>query len=288
MKKDKKLLSYEEGKKLFDKLSLDTLDSIDLLYDAAEQESPTSFSVIFDKKYEEEVNKGNFEGRNEITRGTRIDNFDITEITDKFDELTKKERKYIMLLIEVAIDKINPDQPEFKIIPKLAECVKTYAETVKNETTILSCGMTIGDLEHFFKKFNLAELEVLEPVLVYNDHPDIEEIRKIKEKVHNTKIMEASKPGSYRARSTRNSVRINDLQRKNYKLTNKELGLFHDLVEITASYLDSIELYEEEYQSQNEEFDACYYPLSDQVYSLLDSIEEELKNRGIGPEEYIK
>ena len=76
MKKDKKLLSYEEGKKLFDKFSLDTLDSIDLLYDAAEQESSTSFSVIFDKKYEEEVNKGNFEGRNEITRGTRIDNFD--------------------------------------------------------------------------------------------------------------------------------------------------------------------------------------------------------------------
>ena len=288
MKKDKKLLSYEEEKKLFDKFSLDTLDSIDLLYDAAEQESPTSFSVIFDKKYEEEAKKGNFEGRNEITRGTRIDNFDITEITDKFDELTKKERKYIMLLIEVAIDKINPDQTEFKIIPKLAECVKTYAEAVKNETTILSCGMTIGDLEHFFKKFNLAELEVLEPVLVYNDHPDIEEIRKIKEKVHNAKIMEASKPGSYRARSTRNSVRINDLQRKNYKLTNKELGLFHDLVEITAGYLDSIELYEEEYQSQNEEFDACYYPLSDQVYSLLDSIEEELKNRGIGPEEYIK
>ena len=85
MKKDKKLLSYEEEKKLFDKFSLDTLDSIDLLYDAAEQESSTSFSVIFDKKYEEEVNKGNFEGRNEITRGTRIDNFDITEITDKFD-----------------------------------------------------------------------------------------------------------------------------------------------------------------------------------------------------------
>ena len=60
MKKDKKLLSYEEEKKLFDKFSLDTLDSIDLLYDAAEQESPTSFSVIFDKKYEEEA-LANFE-----------------------------------------------------------------------------------------------------------------------------------------------------------------------------------------------------------------------------------
>lgn len=271
MKKNKTTLNYEEGKELFNKFNLDTLDSIDLLYDITKEESPTAFSVVYDKKYNFEVANGNFEGMNEYTYGTKLDNFNITEIIIKLPELDKKEIKYIMKLINKTINTINPDQEEMKIIPKLAEFIKAYASFKQIQMEVLPCGMSREELEHFFKKYNFAELNEFNTIIGYTDLEDKEEIKKIKEKIDKEKV--APTDWLYESASKK-PLKLPDLQRKNYRLTNKELKFFHVLVESAAGYLESLRDFEEEYQAIYEDFTSDCFPI-DQMAELLDAIELE-------------
>ena len=271
MKKNKTTLNYEEEKNLFNKFNLDTLDSIDLLYDITKEESPTAFSIVYDKKYNFEVVNGNFEGMNEYTYGTKLDNFNITEIINKLPELDKKEIKYIMKLINKTINTINPNQEEMKIIPKLAGFINAYASFKQIQMEVLPCSMSREELEHFFKKYNFAELNEFNIILGYTDLEDKEEIKKIKEKVDKEKV--APTDWLYNSAS-KEPLKLADLQRKNYRLTNKELEFFHDLVESAAGYLESFRDFEEEYQAIYEDFTSDCFPI-DQMSELLDAIELE-------------
>lgn len=276
--KSKKNLNYEEQKQLFGKFDYNTLDALEILYDVSKTEVPTSFSVVINKKYQ--AIKDEFEGMNEYTYNTRLDNFDISEITRKLPELDKKEIKYIMDLINDALNSINPDQQEMVLIPKVAECIKKYGELKLYQMEVLPCGMSREELEHFFDKYNIIELEHFNTILDFTDSIDKEEIRKVKEKIENKKMILNQKmvAGNIASPVINNNIKLPDLQRKNYKVTNKELEFFHDLVERAAGYLESIRDFEEEYQAIYEDFASDCYPI-DQMAELLDAIELEQATR---------
>ena len=272
--KSNNLLSFEEQKKLFERYSVDTLESLDLIYDIIREDTPLSFSIIFDKKYEE--NKDNYEGRNEYTYGTRLSNFDISEITNSLNDLSDQELAFISIPIQKAISTINPDQEEIKITPKLIEFEKAQQASLTNRFTPIYKGMLLKDIKNFFSKFSLSGLEYFDNILDYCNHDRIYDIRRVKNEALDIKYKKYK--NNVMTIPTVKNFNLTQFKSTLSSLTDREMEFLHELVENAAMYLFCIQEYSDYYKEENEDFDLNDYPIKD-INELLDSIEKEQDKR---------
>lgn len=268
--KSNNLLSFEEQKKLFERYDVYTLESLDLIYDIIREDTPLSFSIIFDKKYEE--NKDNYEGRNEYTYGTRLSNFDISEITKSLNDLSDQELAFISIPIQKAISTINPDQEEIKIIPKLIEFEKVQQASLNNRFTPIFKGMLPKDIKNFFSKFSLSGLEYFDNILDYCNHDRINDIRRVKNEALDTKYKKYK--NNVMTIPTVKNFNLTQFKSSLSSLTDREMEFLHELVENAAMYLSCIQEYSDYYKEEIEDFDLNNYPVKD-MNELLDSIEKE-------------
>lgn len=275
MVKSNSLLDLDGQKKLFNRYNIDTLDSIDLIYDIIGENTPIGFNIIFDKKYEE--NRDNFEGMNEYTYGTRVDNFDISEIINSLKDLTDEEFAYITRPLFKAISTINPNDEEKTILPKLAEFQTSQSNEVAKRFTPIYEGMLLKDIKSFFLKFSTAALESFDNILDYTNHERLADIKRVRDEA-----FESNK----RKYQNNPVTSLNNIDAFKFymfagnldKLNNLELDFFHDLVENASMYLDCIQEYSDYYKEEIEDFNLEKYPIK-QMKELLDTIKKEKERR---------
>ncbi len=81
-------MNIEEAKKFFNKFSLESLESIDLILPNNDPIINGAFISVYNKKFEEQ--RDEYEGMNEYDYITRMQNFNIKEI-DNIDNFEKEE-----------------------------------------------------------------------------------------------------------------------------------------------------------------------------------------------------
>lgn len=167
MKKGKK---YFEMKVLFDTLTLEDLESLYVLIGLTkdyDKEVRDALNSAYVRKYEERVNSGDYEGRNEYDNLTAIHNFSLTNIMNIFDLMTQTELNELCKLVCKSYgtilekDKAGEDPIENEIRPELEMFIKKYnrrkaakkmfEKLDRNDQVMLSmamdlsCGFDIGD-----------------------------------------------------------------------------------------------------------------------------------------------
>lgn len=275
MVKSNSLLDLDGQKKLFNRYNIDTLDSIDLIYDIIGENTPIGFNIIFDKKYEE--NRDNFEGRNEYTYGTRIDNFDISEITNSLEDLSDEEFAYITRPLFKAISTINPNDEEKIILPKLAEFQTSQSNEVAKRFTPIYKEMLLKDIKSFFFKFSTATLENFDSILDYTNHEQLDDIKRVRDEAYES-IKRKYRNNPVASLSNTDNFKFYMFAGNLDKLNDLELGFFHNLVETASMYLDCIQEYSDYYKEEIEDFNLEEYPVK-QMSELLDTIEKEKERR---------
>lgn len=278
MKENKKELNlkYEEIKKLFERYDMYTLDSIDLISkfvnDYELKDTNLAFINVYNKKYQE--NKDNLEGRNEYDYITRVLNFNIDEIINSMEDLSKEELKYLNDLVKSAICYIKENKIESSILPKLKEFMVYHDKELINYLKPTIDYLNEEEIKEYFNKYSVTELElydlILENVKTYN----VRDIKRIKKKVYEEKYKVLT--DEFEVGMLPIGITVEVLSRKDKVLNEKELNFFHDLVEDASNYLDSIQEYENEYKEVCEEFDSGDYPVV-AMSNLLDSIETDKK-----------
>lgn len=276
--KTSNVLSFEEQKRLFERFSANTLESLDTLYYYILDENlPLSLKIISQQKYEE--NAENYNGRQEITEDLLFQWFDISEIIESLNDLSDEELTYISSPIIRAISKIDPTGKNLAITPKLLEFEKVQQEVLTKRVTPISNGMLPKDVKNFFKKFSLVGLEHFDEILDYTHHERIDDIRRVKNEALGIKHKKYTN-NSTTTISSVDHFKLTNLKAAFSSLTDRELDFFHELVEDATLFLDSVQEYESEYKAINEEFDSREFPYK-QVSELLDEIEKEQGSRSI-------
>jgi len=278
MKENKKELNlkYEEIKKLFERYDMYTLDSIDLILkfvnDYELKDTNLAFINVYNKKYQE--NKDNLEGKNEYDYITRVLNFNIDEIINSIEDLSKEELKYLNDLVKSAVCYIKENKIESNILPKLKEFMVYHDKELINYLKPTIEYLNDAEIKEYFNKYSVTELElydlILENVKTYN----VRDIKRIKKEVYQEKYKVLT--DEFEVGMLPIGITVEVLSRKDKVLNEKELNFFHDLVEDASSYLDSIGEFEDEYKTVCEEFDSGDYPIIP-MSNLLDKIEDDKK-----------
>lgn len=260
---------FKELKKLFNKYDIYTLDSLEILYSVSKQKLPLEFTIIQNKKFEE--NRDEFEGMNEYTYDTRLENFSLDEVIENLPNLTTEELKYITKLITNAIGSINPNQKEISIIPKLTDYIKKYNKEILERMSYVRDNISLSDLKSLFLKFHTYELHAFNDILEFANQDNMLDIKRIKNET----------AGLVFHRRKYNSIKrskyftIKDLIKKISELNNRQLEVLHTFVAEAAMNLNInvnlIELEEEEFEREN----AIYQD----VIEFLTAIEQEQESR---------
>lgn len=280
MIKNKLNLNYDQIKNLLDKYELETLESFDVLLNCVEDyydlnETNNAYINVYRKKYLENIEE--YEGRNEyLSYGMQVNNFDITEMIDKIDELSEDELIYLNTMVNQALKCTKPDAIEAKVLPELLEFRNAQEnKTEKNELPTID-GLSSKDMEDLFNKYDVVELEVFASILKFVVDYDTTEIAKVIEKVYKEKyeLLQAN----YKVGVKPTNFKISDLGKVNELLTENELEFLHTMIENAAMYLDSVETSEHIYKEIFEGFVSQNYPTFEMA-KFLDSIEQEQEER---------
>ena len=271
--KSKITLSFEDQKKLYEKFSVDTLESLDTLYYyVLEEKPPLSFNIVYQKKYEE--NADNYNGRNEIVESVQIANIDISEITNRIDELSDQELRVISEPIYKAIAIIEPGT---ELVPKLLEFEIKHQQVLTDRVTPIAYGMLSKDIKNFFLKFSLVGLENFDEILNYTHHEGLKEIRRVKnealEQKHKKYVNNIAT-----SLSTVHNFRITDLKAVATSLTERELNFFLDLVNSASLVLNDIAKDIDKYKSIDKDFNIADYPVKE-MSELLEALKTEKDSR---------
>lgn len=239
---DKKKLSLEEYKDLFNKYDLYTLDSIGLLMGQSKKMNATAYSaysVVYNKKYEENIEE--FEGRNEYDDLNVLLNFDISEVIDKIDSLSIKQLDYIRNLVDNSLMIIKKQKGfEERITSNLEMFMDKYTEKLLAKPVISTEEDTYTDFEiyRFLRKFNINELSSLGTVLKYETEYDLTDLAKCFKEVQMEK--EEKCRSNFEVPIPTNEVGIRLLKYKLKSLNMKELKLLETFTNDAYMYLDSI------------------------------------------------
>ena len=269
------LLDLNEQKKLFDRYSINTLESLELIYEIIGEDTPIGFDIIFNKKYEE--NRDNYEGRNEYTYGTRLHNFDMSEIMDSLDDLSDQEFAYLTNPLFKALSVIKEDQPEAVLIPKIFAYKMAQEKSLNNRFTPVYKGMLLKDIKSFFFKFSTAALENFDNILDYTNHERLNDIKRVKDEAYDSNIRKY-KNNPVTSLSNISCFKFPMFAGCIERLTDLELDFFHDLVETASMYLDCIQDYSDYYKEEIEDFNLADYPVKE-MRELLNTIEKEYDRR---------
>ena len=271
MKKNS-LLEFGEQKELYDKFSVDTLESLDTIYYyIIDEKPPIAFNIIYQQKYEE--NADNYNGREELTESTLIDNIDISEITNNLKNLSDQELSVISRPIYKAISKADPSNPDLKLMKKLMEFNNEFNIEIEKRFTPIYEGMLPKDVKEFFLKFSLTGLEFFDNILDYTNHDRIDEIKRVRNEAIEAKHKRYTN-NSTTTISTVTNYNLTQFKSSFKSLTDLELEFLHSLVEDASLYLDSIQDYSDYYKEIIEDFDINDYPI-ELVNELLKLVETE-------------
>ena len=106
---------YERIKKLFEKLEIFTLEDIDIVLEFVDkyniENSVRAYRDVYNKKYNESSDNGDFDGRNEYI--SPYFSFDITNIKNDIHLLNKEELNYFECLLGDALNNI-PNEIRFQ------------------------------------------------------------------------------------------------------------------------------------------------------------------------------
>ena len=269
-------LKYEEIKKLFERYDMYTLDSIDLILKFAKDydldETNKAFINVYGKKYNDE--RENLEGRNEYDYISRLRNFDLDEIINNMEELSKEELEYLNNLVKSAESHIKDTNKESSMLYKLEEFMVYHDKEVMDFLKPTVDYLNEEEIKEFFNKYNVGELELFDLIFENVKSYNIRDIKRIQNQVYDEKYEELT--NNFEVGILPEGACVESLSKKDKLLNENELNFFHDLVEDAVSYLDSVASFEEEYQAIFEEFDSGDYPVV-AMSNLLDDIEVDKK-----------
>ncbi len=279
MIKNRLNLNYDQIKTLLDKYELETLESFDVLLNCVEDyydlnETNHAYINVSRKKYLENIEE--FEGRNEYTYRTQVDNFDITEIIDKIDELDDDELIYLNTMVNQALKCTKPDAIEAKVLPKLLEFKNAQENKAEKNGLPTIDVLSNKDIEDLFNKYDVVELEVFSSILKFVVDYDTTEIAKVIEKVYKEKYELLQ--SNYEVGVKPTGFKLSDLGKVNELLSEDELEFIHTMIENASMYLESIQSSEDEIKEIFEDFDSGDYPVLG-ISKFLDSIEQEQEER---------
>ena len=280
MIKNKLNLNYNQIKNLLEKYELETLESFDVLLNCVEdyydlEETNNAYINVYRKKYLENIEE--FEGRNEyLSYGMQVNNFDITEMIDKIDELNEEELIYLNTMVNQALKCTKPDAIEAKVLPKLLEFKNVQEAKTQKKGLPTIDGLDEKDIEKLFNKYNVVELEVFLSILEYVIDYDTTQIAKIINKVYKEKYELLQ--SNYEVGVKPTGFKLSDLGKVNELLSEDELEFIHTMIENASMYLESIQSSEDEIKEIFEEFDSGDYPVLE-MSNFLDSIEQEQEER---------
>ena len=258
--KNNSLLSLDEQKKLYERFSVDTLESLDTLYYyIIEEKTPISFNIVYQKKYDE--NADNYNGRQEVTESMLLDWFDISEINNSLKDLSDEELSVISRPIFKAISKTNPCDNKSELSQKLREFDKAFNEEIEKRFTPIYEGMLPKDVKSLFLKFSPAGLEYFDNILNYSKNPRIDEIIRVRNEASD--IKEKKYKNNVMALKTVKDFNITKFKSVFSLLTDLELNFLHDLVEEVSIYFDCIQTYTDYYTEEIENFDLSNYPIKE-------------------------
>ena len=270
--KSNNLLNYDDQKQLYEKYSVDTLESLDTLYYyVLEENAPMALNYIYQKKYEE--NADNYNGREELTESILLDNFDISEITNSLKDLSDQELAVIAKPIYKAISKTGLTNPESNIEKQLIEYDKAHQNEIEKRFTPIYKGMLLKDVKTFFLKFSLTGLEFFDNILDYTSHERIDEIRRVKNEALDIKHKRYTNNITNTLSTVRN-CNLTQFKSSFSALTDFELEFLHTLVEDATMHLNRIKDYPDYYKEEIENFDINNYPI-ELINKLLKLVEEE-------------
>jgi len=280
-------MKIEELKELFNKYSIDTLDSLGLLIGLVNtnhmENVLIAYKYVYDRKFLE--NNEDYEGMNEYDDICMLLNFNMTEVLYNLNKLNNKELEFIISIAEKALMVMECDTKKYS---SMITELEVLLDRCRNGKAILPSvetldeEFTIKELEYFFRKYTYAELAYMNIIFDYTFGYEIDRIKKVYSKVLKEKDDELranfESPNFY----TTNS--IYSLASENFKLKDKELEMFDKLLEAADMCLSSInyldiedDLGVENREAQDERV---------QISKLYDSIEEEIKDRKTN--EFIK
>ena len=280
MIKNKLNLNYDQIKNLLNKYELETLESFDVLLNCVEdyydlEETNNAYINVYRKKYLENIEE--FEGRNEyLSYGMQVNNFDITEMIDKIDELDDDELIYLNTMVNQALKCTKPDAIEAKVLPKLLEFKNAQETKMQKKGLATIEGLDKDEIEKLFNKYNVVELEAFLSILEFVVDYDTTQIAKTINKVYKEKYKLLQSNFQVGVKPT--NFKLSDLGKVNELLSEDELEFIHTMIENAAGYLEVTREFEDEIKEIFEDFDSGDYPVLE-ISKFLDSIEQEQEER---------
>ena len=278
-KKDNKKnlnMNYDEIKKLFNKFNINTLESIDVLLSCVSEynlnETNLAYLNVYKDKYEKNIEKYN--GINEYDNICKIKNFNLAEIKNNIVLLNEKELIYLQMLIDDALNNISDkDTLKSKIIPILKNC--KYNINIQQLMSESFC-LNSYELEDFFNKYDIIELDIINIILDNVKEPSLENVLKIMNKVYSEKLV--TERYQYDSLMKKSDYSLQPFLEKNKLLSDKELLFLYQLVNDASDFLSNIIENADSYKKEMEDFTINDYPI-DEIYNIKKSLEMEIENR---------
>lgn len=133
--------------------------------------------------------------------------------------------------------------------------------------------MSIEELEIFFNKFNVIELEAIAAVFEYVHENNLEEIRNVANKVYYEKV---NKADEFDEKARKKGFNLLDILEKSDSLSKKELEFLSTLIEDASFFLSSVR--DVPYEELIDDFNKSDYNM-EQVFKLEDLVIKQLSKR---------
>lgn len=237
-------LSFDELKKLFDKFSLDSLESLYVLISESDIDVWSAYSNVYKKKFE--PCRDEYEGINEYDYLCRLHNFCIKEIEDNIIAFTQKELKFLEFLL------------------------KNNGINDKNIFDTLLSNIFERNLEIFFNKYSFSELNSFKVILGYICDDYVTDVFKVFNKVFEKKSNDKF-----------TDCNLLNILKKNNKLSDEEFLFLYKLVSDASCFLSSVQDYSYVYESMIDDFDINEYPILG-MSKLENALCEELEKKNNG------
>lgn len=257
-------------KKLLNRYDYETLDSISFMIENNSDYKNSKvwylLKIIMLDKYVDNYKEYNKKGK-DMSYYRRVKDFDISEVVSTLHLLSPKKQDFLFDIASESLERFSKNEDYYApVINGINKLMDQYSEIMTNRSNeyTVDDDFDIDELNTFFQKYSLSELEDLAYIFNYTNGLDTERMYKVYKKMVNEKYFEYAQNNGFPILN--NSLDIQALAAKNTFLTDKELEMFGKLVETSFMCLDSIIHMNVAYEKQ-------------EIGILLDTIESDLQVR---------
>ena len=260
---EKLIIDYERIKNILDVCNLDELNSLDITLNYVKRYDLKEINNAFIniKRKKSEIIKDEYEGINEYDDITKSHYFNIKEIPEY--TINPYELIFLKRIIEDAIRNIkNENTIATRILPNMNECL----DIINKKLLVLddlSNIITNEELEIFFKKLNISEIEMLNEILEYIESYNIDRIFIIEKKA-----------------LEENKIEFEKNEKQNINIFNKIKSFNDTELSFLSTILDDamiglFDYIDENNKHNDEKFTKLNYLFS----NIQEAVEEEIINR---------